>query len=68
MKILWPEMLAYCLNNVITYALYPKFVTGLRCVSMCTYSSSNIYNSWWNLGILTVHVCSDFIGRLLPKF
>ena len=66
-KILRPEMAAYCLNNIITYMLYPEFVTGMRCVSMCTYTSSKIYNSWWNLGILTVHVVCDFLGRMLPK-
>ena len=60
-------MIAYCLNNIITYLLYPEFVTGMRCVSMCKYTSSKIYNSWWNLGILTVHVVCDFLGRMLPK-
>ncbi|CAL6022159.1 Nucleoside_transporter [Hexamita inflata] len=66
MKAVLPTSFALGMNNMITYSMFPLFVTNVQCITSIKKSKSTKPNDWWNLAFLTIQMAFDLVGKIIP--
>ncbi|CAL6022139.1 Nucleoside_transporter [Hexamita inflata] len=63
-KAVYPTAIALGINNVITFAMFPLFVSNIPCLSS---SCQKSLEKWWNMIFMNLHMLFDLVGKLVPS-